>query len=84
MIALNDGGDSSGGNVSAGEQQMKLCLTTSHLLLCGPIPNRPHTWGLGIPALKGTICTNAIMLWGVRKPYLSQTQTVLQGILPNL
>ena len=29
-------GDSSGGNVSNGEWQMKLCLLTAHLLLCSP------------------------------------------------
>lgn len=62
MNALNDGGDGSGGNVSAGEQQMKLCATTAHFLLCGPIPIGPHTRGLGTPALKRTIFTNAVML----------------------
>ena len=37
-------GDGSGGNGSDGEQQMKLrWLATSHLLLCGPVPNRPWT-----------------------------------------
>ena len=37
-------GDGSGGNASDGKRQMKLCsLTIAHLLLCGPVPNRPQT-----------------------------------------
>ena len=37
-------GDGSGGNASDGKRQMKLCsLTIAHLLLCGPVPNRPPT-----------------------------------------
>ena len=37
-------GDASGGNVSNGKRQMKLpCLPVAHLLLCGPVPNRPRT-----------------------------------------
>ena len=35
--------DGSGSNVSDGEQQMKLCLSPAHLLLCGPVSNRPWT-----------------------------------------
>ena len=41
------GGDDSGSNASDGErwggQQMKLHSLTTHLLLCGPVPNRPQT-----------------------------------------
>ena len=37
-------GDGSGRNVSYGERQMKLdLLAAAHLLLCGPVPNRPST-----------------------------------------
>ena len=31
-----------------GERQMKFCLLAAHLLLCGPVPNRPvHGPGVG-------------------------------------
>ena len=33
----------SGSNASNGEPQMKLCSLAAHLLLCGPVPNRPRT-----------------------------------------
>ena len=36
------GGDGSGGDASNGERQMKLCSLAAHLLLCGPVPNRPR------------------------------------------
>lgn len=41
-----DGGGAhvSGGNMSDGEQQMKLHWPpAAHLPLCGPVPNRPQT-----------------------------------------
>ena len=42
------GGDGSGSNVSDGEQwgaadEALLARPTTHLLLCGPVPNRPRT-----------------------------------------
>ena len=40
--------DGSGSNAGDGEGQMKLlslALPTTHLLLCGPVPNRPGGWG---------------------------------------
>ena len=44
------GGDGPGGNASHGEPQVKLpSRTTTHLPLCGPVPDRPRTgtggWG---------------------------------------
>ena len=46
-----EGWDGSGGNVSDGAFA---CSPTAHLLLCGPVPNRPWTithLGVGDPAL---------------------------------
>ena len=51
--------DGSGGNATDGERwgaadETSLALPAAHLLLCGPVLNRPWTgtgWGLGTPVL---------------------------------
>ena len=45
-----------------GERQMTLRLLTSHLLLCGPVPNRPRTATSLPPQGVGDPCSNGYQL----------------------